>query len=49
MTDLAEYLGAKYGGWYDLAKLYGRKWGTKNWIGIPMGGSIGPAPIASRG
>ncbi len=23
MNDLAEYLGAKYGGWYDLALLYG--------------------------
>ena len=25
MSDLAEYLGAKYGGWYPLALLYGRK------------------------
>jgi multiple sugar transport system substrate-binding protein len=42
LTDLAEYLGAKYGGWYDLALLYGRKWGTKNWIGLPIGGGTGP-------
>jgi multiple sugar transport system substrate-binding protein len=42
MSDLAEYLGTKYGGWYNLAKLYGTKWGTKDWIGIPMGGSSGP-------
>ena len=34
LTDLAEYLGAKYGGWYDLALLYGRKWNTKDWIGV---------------
>ena len=32
MTDLADYLGAKYGGWYELALLYGRKWNTKNWL-----------------
>ena len=42
MTDLADYLGAKYGGWYDLALLYGRKWETKNWIALPMGGGTGP-------
>jgi multiple sugar transport system substrate-binding protein len=42
LTDLAEYLGAKYGGWYDLALLYGKKWNTKNWIGIPIGGGTGP-------
>ncbi len=43
MTDLATYLGAKYGGWYDAALLYGRKWKTDQWIGLPMGGSGGPA------
>ncbi|MBV9251009.1 MAG: extracellular solute-binding protein, partial [Acetobacteraceae bacterium] len=32
MTDLADYLGAKYGGWLQLAETYGRKWGTKQWI-----------------
>lgn len=42
LTDLAEYLGAKYGGWYDLSLLYGRKWKTNNWIGIPIGGGTGP-------
>ena len=35
MSDLANYLGAKYGGWYDLAVLYGTKWKTKEWISIP--------------
>jgi len=42
MNDLAGYLGAKYGGWFPLAQLYGTKWGTKDWLSIPMGGSTGP-------
>ncbi|HXT80469.1 MAG TPA: extracellular solute-binding protein [Acetobacteraceae bacterium] len=42
MSDLAAYLGAKYGGWYPLAEIYGRKWGTKQWISIPVGGGTGP-------
>ena len=42
MSDLAGYLGAKYGGWFQLAELYGTKWGTKDWLSIPMGGSTGP-------
>ncbi len=43
MSDLANYLGAKYGGWYDLAVVYGTKWKTKEWISIPMGGGTGPS------
>lgn len=41
LTDLAQYLGAKYGGWYDVSTLYGSKWGSdgKQWISIPFGGS----------
>ena len=42
MTELADYLGTKYGGWYPLAETYGRKWGTRNWISIPVGGGTGP-------
>jgi multiple sugar transport system substrate-binding protein len=42
LSDIAEYLGRKYGGWYFLAEKYGKKWGTNNWIGIPMGGTGGP-------
>ncbi|HTN10517.1 MAG TPA: ABC transporter substrate-binding protein [Acetobacteraceae bacterium] len=42
MSDLAEYLGAKYGGWYNLANLYGKRWGSNHWAAIPMGGSSGP-------
>jgi multiple sugar transport system substrate-binding protein len=42
MTDLADYLGAKYGGWQELARLYGTKWKTNDWISIPIGGGAGP-------
>ncbi len=43
LTDIAEYLGKKYGGWYPLAQRYGKRYGTNTWIAIPMGGSGGPA------
>ncbi len=46
VSDVAEYLGQKYGGWYALAERYGKKWGTNNWIAIPMGGS--GAPVVYR-
>lgn len=42
LSELADYLGRKYGGWYFLAEKYGQKWGTNTWIAIPMGGSGGP-------
>ncbi|MGH7153106.1 MAG: ABC transporter substrate-binding protein, partial [Acetobacteraceae bacterium] len=42
MTELAEYLGKKYGGWYDLSVLYGTKWKSNDWISIPIGGGLGP-------
>jgi multiple sugar transport system substrate-binding protein len=42
MSDLANYLGTKYGGWQELARLYGMKWGTDEWISIPVGGGMGP-------
>ncbi len=42
LTDIAEYLGAKYGGWFQLASLFGKKWKSNQWIGLPMGGSPGP-------
>lgn len=35
VTDLAEYLGRKYGGWYDAAARYGKRDGE--WIGLPLG------------
>jgi multiple sugar transport system substrate-binding protein len=36
VTDLANYLGKKYGGWYPVCEAYLRPNG-KNWIGIPLG------------
>lgn len=42
LTDLAEYLGKRYGGWTFLAEKYGKKANSNNWIGIPFGGSTGP-------
>jgi multiple sugar transport system substrate-binding protein len=35
LTDLANYLGNKYGGWYDVCKTYGMQNGK--WIGLPLG------------
>jgi len=35
VSDVAEYLGTKYGGWEDACIKYGRKDGR--WIAIPMG------------
>jgi multiple sugar transport system substrate-binding protein len=43
LSDIAEYLGKKYGGWYPLAEKYGKKNGTNTWIAIPMGASGGLA------
>ena len=43
LTDVATYLGKKYGGWYPLAERYGKKYKTDEWIAIPMGASGGPA------
>jgi len=38
VTDLAEYLGKKYGGWYPAAEMFMRPDG-KRWIGLPLGAS----------
>ncbi len=43
LNDVAEYLGKKYGGWYDLSQRYGKKYKTNDWIAIPMGASGGNA------
>src|SRR5262245_7847200 len=42
LSDLAEYLGKRYGGWTFLAEKYGKKDKTKNWLAIPFGGGTGP-------
>ena len=35
VSDLANYLGNKYGGWYEAAKAYGQH--DKKWVAIMMG------------
>jgi multiple sugar transport system substrate-binding protein len=42
LSDVADYLGKKYGGWATMAQRYGKKHGTDTWIGIPFGSSFGP-------
>ncbi len=37
VTDLAEYLGRKYGGWFPVAPQYGFSQELKHWIAIPIG------------
>lgn len=37
LTDLAEYLGKKYGGWYPICETYGRNVTTGRWIALPVG------------
>lgn len=37
LTDLAEYLDKKYGGWFPAARAYGTVGGK--WIGLPLGAS----------
>src|SRR5438067_1465576 len=39
MTDVADYLGAQYGGWYPVAEKYGKK--GNGWIAIPQGATGG--------
>jgi multiple sugar transport system substrate-binding protein len=36
LSDLAEYLGKKYGGWYPICETYGRVPGTNRWIALPI-------------
>jgi multiple sugar transport system substrate-binding protein len=39
VTDVAEYLGRKYGGWYDVCRDYGMR--GKDWIALPIGANGG--------
>ncbi|MGF1476322.1 MAG: ABC transporter substrate-binding protein [Geminicoccaceae bacterium] len=41
VTDIADYLGAKYGGWWPLAERMGKDEETGNWISLPIGASGG--------
>ena len=42
VTDVADYLGKKYGGWYRAAVLFGQKWKSNQWVALPLGGTTGP-------
>jgi multiple sugar transport system substrate-binding protein len=42
LTDVADYLGKRYGGWMFLAEKYGRRHKSEAWIGLPFGASGGP-------
>jgi len=42
LTDVADYLGKRYGGWLVMAEKYGKRHGSNNWIGLPFGASGGP-------
>ena len=41
VSDLAEYLGKKYGGWYDVFKEYAYSRPLKRWIALPIGAPAG--------
>src|SRR3954463_9304224 len=42
LTDVADYLGKRYGGWQPLAQRYGKRNKSNAWIGLPFGASGGP-------
>jgi multiple sugar transport system substrate-binding protein len=42
LTDIADYLGKRYGGWQFLAEKYGKRHKSDAWIGLPFGASSGP-------
>jgi multiple sugar transport system substrate-binding protein len=42
VSDVAEYLGKKYGGWLFQAEKHGKRNRTNDWLAVPVGGSIGP-------
>ncbi|MFN2460155.1 MAG: ABC transporter substrate-binding protein [Candidatus Velthaea sp.] len=37
MTDIADHLGKKYGGWQDVGRTYGYDSDLKRWIALPIG------------
>lgn len=41
VTDLAEYLGQRYGGWMTYAQRVGKRAGSDTWLAIPFGASGG--------
>ena len=46
VTDVANYLGAKYGGWYDVCKKYGTRHGKTNGSPYRWASSATPSSIA---
>jgi multiple sugar transport system substrate-binding protein len=42
LTDVADYLGKRYGGWMFQAQKYGKRHKSETWIGLPFGASSGP-------
>jgi multiple sugar transport system substrate-binding protein len=42
LTDVADYIGKRYGGWLALAQKYGKRDKSNTWIGLPFGASGGP-------
>src|SRR5262245_3364086 len=42
LTDVADYIGKRYGGWLPLAQRYGKKNKSDAWIGLPFGATAGP-------
>lgn len=42
LTEVADYLGKRYGGWMFLAEKYGKRNKSEAWIGLPFGASGGP-------
>jgi multiple sugar transport system substrate-binding protein len=42
LTDVADYLDKRYGGWLNLAQKYGKRNKSNAWIGLPFGASAGP-------
>src|SRR5258705_12300392 len=41
-SDVADYLGKRYGGWQPLAQKYGKRKKSDDWIGVPFGGPRRP-------
>ncbi len=42
LTEVADYLGKRYGGWMLLAEKYGKRHKSNAWIGLPFGATSGP-------
>ena len=42
LTDVADYLGKRYGGWQNACERYGKKAKSDTWIGLPFGATAGP-------